>query len=107
MKVGQTHAIAAMKNCLKNYGRNTLITALQCITKTSDGNPGFVRATIVEALCSVLHNSPEWREAGDLLLRAMDDFDFADAGRNDGRQELRIVSCSCESLRRQNIQSPE
>jgi hypothetical protein len=79
MKVGQTQAIAAMKNCLKNYGRNTLITALQCITKTSDGNPGFVRATIVEALCSVLHNSPEWREAGDFLLGAMDDFDFADA----------------------------
>lgn len=79
MKVGQTQAVGAIRHCLKRYGRNTLITALQCITQTSDGNPGFVRSTIIEALCSVLDSSPEWREAGDLLLRAMDDFEFADA----------------------------
>jgi hypothetical protein len=79
IKTGQTAAVSALAKCLKRYGRNTLITALQCITQTSDGNPGFVRPTIVEVLCSILDRSPEWREAGDLLLRAMDDFEFADA----------------------------
>jgi hypothetical protein len=37
-----------------------------------------VRSTIIEALCEVLHDAPEWREAGEQLLRAMDKFRFAD-----------------------------
>jgi ParB-like nuclease domain len=65
--------------CLAKYGRDTLITALQCITQTADGNAGFVRSTIIEALCEVLHEAPSWREAGEQLLRAMDKFKFADA----------------------------
>jgi hypothetical protein len=78
IKKGQTHAVTALSRCLTLYGRDTLITALQCITQTADGNAGFVRATIVEALCEVLHQSPEWREAGEQLLRTMDKFKFAD-----------------------------
>jgi len=79
MKVGQTQAIGALTRCAKLYGRETLITALQCITQTSDGNAGFVKATIIEALCQVLHDVPAWRDAGDTLLRAMDKFRFPDA----------------------------
>jgi hypothetical protein len=79
MKVGQTQAIGALMRCAKLYGRETLITALQCITQTSDGNAGFVKATIVEALCQVLHDAPAWRDSGDALLRAMDKFRFPDA----------------------------
>jgi hypothetical protein len=51
IKKGQTHAVTALGRCLTLYGRDTLITALQCITQTADGNAGFVRATIIEALC--------------------------------------------------------
>lgn len=79
MKVGQTQAIGALMRCIKLYGRDTLITALQCITQTADGNPGFVRATIIEALCQVLHDVPAWRDSGDALLRVMDKFKFPDA----------------------------
>lgn len=78
MKVGQTQAVGALARCLKIYGRETLITALQCITETSDGNPGFVRATIIEGLCESLHGTI-WRDAGEALLRAMDSFSFVDA----------------------------
>ena len=53
IKVGQTQAVGALSRCLTLYGRDTLITALQCITQTADGNAGFVRSTIVEALCEV------------------------------------------------------
>jgi len=77
MKAGQTQAVGALRRCLHEYGRETLITALQCITETADGNPGFVRATIVEGLCEALHNTP-WRDAGEALLRAMDSFSFVD-----------------------------
>jgi hypothetical protein len=79
LQKGQTHAVTALNRCLAKYGRDTLITALQCITQTADGNAGFVRSTIVEALCEVLHESPAWRDAGLLLLRVMDKFKFADA----------------------------
>jgi hypothetical protein len=79
VKKGQTYAITALNRCLAKYGRDTLITALQCITQTADGNAGFVRSTIVEALCEVLHDAPVWREGGEQLLRAMDKFKFADA----------------------------
>jgi hypothetical protein len=79
MKVGQTQAIGALTRCHARYGRDTLITALQCITQTSDGNAGFVRSTIIEALCEVLHDTPAWRDSGEALLRAMDKFKFADA----------------------------
>ncbi|MEH2509437.1 hypothetical protein V1291_000791 [Nitrobacteraceae bacterium AZCC 1564] len=79
IKAGQTYAVTALSRCLTIYGRDTLITALQCITQTADGNPGFVRATIIEALCEVLHPVPEWRDAGEILLRTMDKFKFADA----------------------------
>jgi hypothetical protein len=78
MKPGQTQAVTALYRCLKEFGRDTLITALQCITQTADGNAGFVKATIIESLCIVLHENPTWRDAGDALLRAMDKFKFAD-----------------------------
>jgi hypothetical protein len=79
IKAGQTQAVKCLLRCLDMYGRDTLITALQCITQTADGNPGFVKATIVEALCEVLHDVPEWRDAGETLLRVMDKFKFGDA----------------------------
>lgn len=79
LKVGQTRAVTALARCLNIYGRETLITALQCITQTADGNPGLVKATVIEALCEVLHGVPEWREAGSVLLTTMDKFKFTDA----------------------------
>jgi hypothetical protein len=79
IKVGQTYAVTALERCLNVYGRDTLITSLQCITQTADGNPGFVKATIVESLCEALHDVPEWRDAGSALLVTMDKFKFADA----------------------------
>ena len=75
---GQTQAVGCLSRCLRDYGRDTLITALQCITQTGDGNPGMLRSTFIQALCKALSDKPEWREAGDRLLRAMDSFEFAD-----------------------------
>jgi hypothetical protein len=78
LKPGQTQAVSAIRRCYTLYGRDTLITALQCITQTADGNAGFVRATIIEALCEALHEEPAWRDAGETLLRTMDKFKFGD-----------------------------
>jgi hypothetical protein len=89
MKVGQTQAVGALNRCFQNYGRETLITALQCITETGDGNAGFVRATIIEGICQALSKSA-WCDAGEALLRAMDDFSFPDVWGEitDGRDHI-------------------
>lgn len=78
MKVGQTHAVATLLRCLGEYGPATLITSLQCITQTADGNAGFLRSSIIEGICEVLHKNRRWCEAGDALLRAMDKLSYPD-----------------------------
>lgn len=79
MTVGQTVAASSLARCYVVYGRDTLVMALRCVTRTADGNAGFLRATVIEALCSVLHEHPDWRDAGDELLRHMNKFSFPDA----------------------------
>lgn len=79
LKVGETMAIGAITRCVGKFGRDTVISALQCITQTSDGNAGFARASIIEGLCIALKELPLWRESGERLLRVMDSFSFPDA----------------------------
>lgn len=76
MKTGDTVAAGTLAQQMVRYGRETLVTALCCITRTGDGNVGMVRAPVVEALCAVLDGEPDW--GGDLqrLLCAMQSFDF-------------------------------
>lgn len=76
---GETNAVTALYRCFSLYGRDTLVTALQCLTETSDGNVGNIRAAIVEALCVILESEPGWRDSGERLLVAMDKFNFASA----------------------------
>lgn len=79
MKVGETLAVSTLYRQLERYGRTTLVAALSCITKTGDGNPGFVRPQVVEAICSVLNSEPAWSADLSTPLSAMADFDFAKA----------------------------
>jgi hypothetical protein len=79
MKQGETGAVGALFKFLKKFGSETLIAALQCVTETGGGNPGFLRATVIEPLCIVLHRNPKWRDAGERLFRAMDSFHFIEA----------------------------
>jgi hypothetical protein len=79
MKRGETNAVGAISKLLAKFGPETVISALQCITQTGSGNPGFLRAMIMEPLCVVLHRNPKWRDSGERLLREMDSFDFIEA----------------------------
>jgi hypothetical protein len=76
MKAGDTLAASKLAQQLIRYGRATFIAALKCITQTADGNIGFVRAPVVEALCAVLNGEPAWQDDMDALLAAMEQFDF-------------------------------
>jgi len=78
MKVGQTLSVGALLQCLREYGSATLITSLQCVTQTADGNAGFLRVSIIEGICAVLDENRRWCEARDALMRAMDKLSFPD-----------------------------
>lgn len=79
MKVGQTSAVNALMRCQDLYGGGVLLSALKCITKTADGNPGYLRSTVIEALCMVLHDHPDWQQPEEMLLKHMEKFSFPDA----------------------------
>jgi hypothetical protein len=73
---GQTMAVGAIARCLKQYGEATLITALQCVTQTSNNLPGALSARTIKALCAVLHADPARRDSGLALLEAFDSIDL-------------------------------
>lgn len=76
MKPGQTLAVSVLQNMLDKFGRDILVAALRCITGTRQGNPGMIRAQLVEALCAVLEAEPSWWADQKTLIKAMQTFDF-------------------------------
>ncbi|WP_051057031.1 ParB N-terminal domain-containing protein [Bradyrhizobium yuanmingense] len=77
MQPGETLAVAMLQSALEKFGRDVLVAALCCITKTRRGNPGMIRKAIVQALCSVLEAERSWLADRARLIFAMQTFDFA------------------------------
>jgi len=75
---GQTMAVGAIAQCLKRYGKETLITALQCVTETVNNTPGRLSARTIKALCDVLNGNRQWRDSGTALFEAFDAIDLSD-----------------------------
>jgi len=73
---GQTMAVGALAQCLKRYGEATLITALQCVTQTTNNRPGTLSARTIKALCAVVGSDPARRDSGLALLEAFDKIDL-------------------------------
>lgn len=73
---GQIVAVTALRSCLKRYGRDTLITALQCITQTSNNKARLLDPLLIAALCEVLDAAPQWRDSGLMLFQAFDMIDL-------------------------------
>jgi ParB-like nuclease domain len=73
---GQTMAAGAIARCLEQYGETTLITALQCVTRTSNNKTGALSARMIKTLCAVLHGNPIWLDQGATLLEAFDSIDL-------------------------------
>jgi hypothetical protein len=73
---GQTMAVGALAQCLRRYGENTLITALQCVTQTTNNQPGVLSARMIKALCVVLNGDRQLCDSGLALLEAFDAIDL-------------------------------
>lgn len=72
MLPGQTLALSTLDQCAKRYGRDTLILALKCITKTSNNVPGAVHANVIAALCEVIGGDPRLQREGAGLIKRFD-----------------------------------
>lgn len=104
-KPGQTMAVGCLLECLKIFGRETLITALQCVTETENNNPGVLVATVIRAITELLWRRKDWREAGSKLLEV---FDHVDVGhemdriygvpRPKGTSQAQMLSARLEGL---------
>lgn len=57
IRKGQTLAVVCLRHCLKARGAEVLTLALECVTKTRDGNRGMLRAPIIEGLCEAVSKS--------------------------------------------------
>lgn len=73
---GQTMAVGAIARCLKRHGEETLITALQCVTQTTNNKPGALSARMIKALCEVLGSDHALRDSGLQLLETFDEIDL-------------------------------
>lgn len=73
---GETVAVAALEAIHRLYGRDTLVTALQCVTETSNNVPGILTACVIKSIGMVLGDHPDWRDAGGVLLDAFDTIDL-------------------------------
>jgi hypothetical protein len=71
LEPGQTLAMGAIREGLRAYGRETVITALTCITETVNNRPGLLAAQIIRALCAVLGSNAGWRDGGGGVARRL------------------------------------
>lgn len=76
-KAGQTMSVQACAASLAQYGRDTLITALQCVTQTSNNQPGILSGPVIRALCAVMDAHKDWRDAGEELFQAFEQIDIS------------------------------
>jgi hypothetical protein len=100
---GQTMAVGAISQCLKRYGEETLITALQCVTQTTNNIPGALSARTIKALCAVLGGNHALRDSGLRLLEIFDTIDLASlstvgAG-NGGQRKINPVQLITDRIR--------
>lgn len=99
---GLTMSTSDLLSILRKYGRDTFALALRCITKTKDGNPGCIRAPIVEALCAVFEAEPEFAKNETRLLKSLQGFDlpssFNQARRDAGGKHSGTASALVELL---------
>jgi len=77
-KAGQTMSVQAAAACFAQYGRDTFISAMQCITQTDNNAPGVISSAVIRALCSVMDKRKDWRDAGEALFAAFEQIDVAD-----------------------------
>jgi len=77
-QVGETCKINVIERARNNYGDNTTITILQCITQTGDGNAGMINGAIINGIGCAIEKKTDLLEQPSTLFRIMDEVCFED-----------------------------
>lgn len=89
-EVGETASVSVLERSLVRNGADLLITALQCLTQTGDGNPGTLTGSYVNATVEALRRKRDLAERPSAIFEALDVFSFAEAGER-ARQECAVT----------------
>jgi hypothetical protein len=76
MSAGETMAFGSIRDGLRQFGAETVITGLQCVVETTNNRAGLLAATILRAIFAVLGGNVRWRDGGGDLLAAFDEIDL-------------------------------
>lgn len=76
MRPGDCSSVRTLEISLQRYGRDTLVTALMCVTETRNNKAGILAESTIKGLCEFLRLYRGWRDAGERLLTAMDGVDL-------------------------------
>lgn len=59
IKVGQSRSINVIRRAFEKHGPDLLTTALQCITQTGNGNPGFISGAVINGIINAIRTKKE------------------------------------------------
>lgn len=76
LSAGETMALGTIRNGVREFDRETVITALRCFTKTSNHKPGVLKAMSLRAVIAVLASNIRWRDGGGRLLATFEAIDI-------------------------------
>jgi hypothetical protein len=66
-------AVVTFRTCRETHGRDTLVTALQCVTQTENGKQlGLLVGPVIKALCTLLSANLALRKSGETLMAAFE-----------------------------------
>lgn len=72
LKVGETLAGKTIETALGRYGRDVVVTAMELITRTGNGNPGFMKGDLIEGFAYTLFTHPKWNARKDQVRAAVE-----------------------------------
>lgn len=77
-RAGETSSIAVLKRARERYGEAVLVTILQCITETSDGNPGLIIGAVINGIGRSIQSKLDLLNEPSRLFEIFDGIDLAD-----------------------------
>lgn len=75
---GETRSVGVLQRAIKFYGSPLLITILQCITQTGNGNPGMLFGAPIHGIGRSIRTKPDLISNPMVLFEAIDDWAIAD-----------------------------
>lgn len=74
---GETRSIGVLRRAVEKYGHDTLVTILQCITQTGDGNPGMIVGAVIHGIGCAIATKPDMLRSPSRLFDMFDRVPFA------------------------------